>query len=299
MRKNIKFEYYRTNIVENEQMTLVNLREMFENLYLQIDAGRVIRYEFNNEIARVASLQYYEDEQCYHLCFERLRDFNLPVKSSFERESEIIELEDDEYIGEEVSVLYDVTNSVCIIQRNRDSLSPTALEVFIRDIYSTFINRHTNLELNPILEENTLQYVLDSNQIRKINVRIDDLGQEVEYEDDLSNLTEEISGYEAASLEFTLSVGREKDSEMNHGRARQLVRAIFGRRNINRAQVYIREDQDSNVEKYDLVEHKIHSIATFSYRENRTIRPDAVFLKMIDIYIGEDNDGMRARIQRM
>src|SRR5699024_8262861 len=228
-----------------------------------------------------------------------LRDFNLPVKSSFERESEIIELEDDEYIGEEVSVLYDVTNSVCIIQRNRDSLSPTALEVFIRDIYSTFINRHTNLELNPILEENTLQYVLDSNQIRKINVRIDDLGQEVEYEDDLSNLTEEISGYEAASLEFTLSVGREKDSEMNHGRARQLVRAIFGRRNINRAQVYIREDQDSNVEKYDLVEHKIHSIATFSYSENRTIRPDAVFLKMIDIYVGEDSDGRSSRIQRM
>lgn len=299
MRKNIKFEYYRSNIVENEEMNLVNLNDMFEDLYLQLQDGLVIRYEYNNEIARIANLYFYEDINCYHLTFERLRDFNLPVKSSFERESEVIELEEDEYIGEEVSLLYDITNCVCIIQRNKDSLSPTALEIFLRDLYSTYTNRHTNLELNPILEENTLQYVLDSSQIRKINVRIDNLGQEVEYEDDLSNITEEVTRYEAASLEFTLSVGREKDNEMNPHFAKRLVRALIGRRNVSRAQVYVREDENSNVEKYDLIEHKMHSIATFNYRENRTIRPDAVFRKMREIYIGENNDGMRARIQRM
>src|SRR5690625_1939115 len=105
MRKNIKFEYYRTNIIENEEMFLINLNDMFEDLYFQIENGRVIRYEYNNEIARIADLYFYEDISCYHLTFERLRDFNLPVKSSFERESEVIELEEDEYIGEEVSIL--------------------------------------------------------------------------------------------------------------------------------------------------------------------------------------------------
>lgn len=299
MRKNIKFEYYRSNIVEEDNMEVINLREMFEDLYFQINDGRVIRYEFNNEIARVASLDYYEDINSYHLCFERLRDFNIPVKSSFERESEIIDLEDDEFIGEEVSILYDISNCVVIVQRNRDSLSPTALEIFLRDIYSTFMNQYCNLELNPLLEQDTLQYVLDSNQIRKISFRVDDLGQETEYEDDLSNITEEVSRFEAASLDITLSVGREKDSEMDPTRARAFIRSLTGRRNVSRAQVYVRLEEDSNVEKYDLIEHKIHSFATFDYRENRTIRPHAVFLMMRDIYIGEDGDGMRARIQRM
>lgn len=210
MRKNIKIEYFISNVVENENMEVVNLTAMFEDLYFQIEQGEVIRYEFNNEIARVASLHYDENIRCYQLCFERLRDFNIPVKSSFERESEIIDLEEDEFIGEEVSILYDVTNSITIIQRNRDSLSPTALEMFLRHIYSTFMGRHTNLELNPLLERNTIDYVMESNQIRKIDFRIDDLGQEVEYEDDLSNITQEISRYEAASLDITLSVGREK-----------------------------------------------------------------------------------------
>ncbi|WP_018934572.1 DUF6731 family protein [Gracilibacillus lacisalsi] len=299
MKKNIKLEYYRSNIINNGQMEIINLQDTLDDLYFQIQSGRVIRYEFNNEIAKISSLFYHEDINCFHLVFERLRDFNLPVKSSFERESDIIDLEDDEFIGEEVSLLYDVNNCVFMIQRNRDSLSPTALEMFLNDIHNNFINQNSNLEINPILEQNTLQQVLDSNQVRKINIRVDDLGQETEYEDDLSNITEEMTRFEASSLEFTLSVGRERESEMNEGRAKNFIRTIMGRRNVSKAQVYVRTDEESNVEKYDLIEQKMYSIASFDYRENRTIRPDAVFQRMIEIYIGENNDGMRGRIQRM
>lgn len=299
MKKNIKLEYYRSNVINNGEMNVINLRETLDDLYYQIQSGRVIRYEFNNEIAKISSLFYHEDLRCFHMVFERLRDFNLPVKSSFERESEIIDLEEDEFIGEEVSLLYDVDNCVFMIQRNRDSLSPTALEMFLNDIHSNFIHQNSNLEINPILEQNTLQQVLNSSQVRKINIRVDDLGQEIEYDDDLSNITEELTRYEATSLEFTLSVGRERESEMESERAKGFIRTIMGRRNISKAQVYVRMDEESNVEKYDLIEQKMYSIAPFDYRENRTIRPDAVFQKMHEIYIGENNDGMRDRIQRM
>lgn len=300
MKKNIKLEYYRSNKIENGNMDVLDLKDMFDDLYRQITSeGKVVRYEFNHEIARVAEVFFYEDIRCYHLSFERLRDFNLPVKSSFERESEPIDLEDDEYIGEEVSLLYDVDNNIFIIQRNRDSLSPTALEMFLRDIYVNYIGRPVSLELNPILGQNTLRQILESEQIRKINIRVDDLGQETDYEDDLSNVTEEVTRYEATSLDFTLSVGREKNREMHSGFARGLIQSIMGRRNISKAQVYVRMDEDSNVEKYDLIEHKIHSIVTFDFREDRTIRPDAVFQRMREVYIGENNDGMRDRIQRM
>lgn len=299
MRKNIKLEYYRANAVENENMDLLDLGNMLDDLYLRIRQGEVVRYEFNHEIARVADVFFYQDIGCYHLSFERLRDFNLPVKSSFERDSEPIDLEEDEYIGEEVSLLYDIANNVFIIQRNRDSLSPTALEMFLRDIHSGYIGHASNLELNPILRQNVLEQILGSEQVRKINVRIDDLGQETQYEDDLSNITGEISRYEAASLDFTLSVGREKNREMNYGFASRLIENISRRANVSKAQIYVRMDEESNVEKYDLIEHKIHSLVTFDFREERTIRPDAVFQRMRELYIGENNDGMRDRIQRM
>lgn len=299
MRKTVKLEYYRSNVINNGVMEVINLNSMFEDLYFRIQGGEVIRYEFNNEIAKVAMLDYHEDIQCYHMSFERLRDFNLPVKSSFERESEIIDLEEDEFIGEEVSLLYDTTNSIVIIQRNRDSLSPTALEMFIRDIHRTFTSAHSTLELNPLLEENTLDRVLESDQVRRLIVRVEDLGQETEYEDDLSNITNEVNRYDANSLELILSVGRERDSEMDADRAKGFIRTVMRRRNVSKAQAYVRLDEDSNVEKYDLIEHKIHSLVTFDFREDRTIRPDAVFDQMRDVYFGEDNRGMRARIQRM
>lgn len=297
--KNVKLEYYRCNLVEEGNMETIDLEKMFEDLYFKLERGHVIRYEFNNEIAKLANVDYYPEIGSYHLCFERLRDFNIPVKSSFQRESETIDLEEDEYIGEEVSLLYDTTNRVCILQRNRDSLSPTALEFFINDIYSSFVGMEVNLELNPIIESDTLQYILGSNQIRKINVRVDDLGQETNYEDDLSNITDEVTRFEAASLDFTLSVGREKEKEMEPSAARKLINSLVGRKNINKAQVYIREEKNSNVEKYDLIEHKIYSIITFDYKENKTIRPDAIFLKMRDAYFGDNYDGMKSRIQRM
>lgn len=86
---------------------------------------------------------------------------------------------------------------------------------------------------------------------------------------------------------------------MNTNAAREFIRTIMGRENVSKAQAYVRQDEDSNVEKYNLIEHKIHSLITFDFREDRSIRPDAVFDRMREMYIGEDNRGMRARIQRM
>lgn len=303
MRKNIKFEYYRPNLVNipDVEMQRVELDAMFNNLYHNKQNGEVIRYEYNNEIAKLEYLFWHEDIRCWQICFERLRDFNLPVKSSFERESEPIELEDNEFIGEEVSLMYDVQNRVFMIQRNRNSLSPTALEMFLSDLYRRLNERDINqfsLELNPVLHQNALQEVLDSDQIRKIIVRVDNLGQEVTFEDDLSYITQQVTQYEASSLDITLSVGRERDREMDDGRIKRLIRNISGRPNVSKAQVYARFDEESNVEKYDLIEQKLFNIGSFDFREDRNLRPDSVFDKMRDIYFGQDGDGVVTRIPR-
>ncbi|GAB3042115.1 DUF6731 family protein [Virgibacillus ainsalahensis] len=303
MRKNVKFEYYRPNLVniQNQEMQRIELDTMLNHLYHLKVNGEVIRYEFNNEIAKLEHLFWHEDIRCWQICFERLRDFNLPVKSSFERESEPIDLEENEFIGEEVSLLYDVHNRVLMIQRNKNSLSPSALEMFLGDLYRRLNERELNqynFEINPILHQNALQEVLDSSQIRKLIVRVDDLGHEINMEDDLSFLTHRVTQYEASSLDVTLSVGRERDREMGEGAIKRLIRNISERQNVSKAQVYARFDDESNVEKYDLIEQKLFNIGSFDFRENRNLRPDAVFDKMRDIYFGEDGDGVVNRIPR-
>ncbi len=45
-----------------------------------------------------------------------------------------MELDEDEYIGEEVSALYDQEYSIIMLQRNRNSLSPSGIEKYFSGV---------------------------------------------------------------------------------------------------------------------------------------------------------------------
>lgn len=60
-------------------------------------------------------------------------------KTTIYGESIDVDLEENEYIGHEVSILYDPFHHTMLIQRNISSLSPSGIERFLIVFYLTIL----------------------------------------------------------------------------------------------------------------------------------------------------------------
>lgn len=132
-KKPVKFYYFRCSFFGNDSDGQIDLAPLFEEIKRSYSNGQDrFVYEYNGEPAKLSYIgSPYDNNSYYQLTFERLRNYNFPVQSKLTGDSSELTLSDDEFLGEEVTVLYDPSNSVFMIQNNRDSLSYKAIEMFL------------------------------------------------------------------------------------------------------------------------------------------------------------------------
>lgn len=70
-----------------------------------------------------------------------------------DRESLDIEFKDDEYLGTDVHMLYDIHNKVLMVQRTRSSLSISCISAYLNEFAHKLksLNDNQVLEIEPIL----------------------------------------------------------------------------------------------------------------------------------------------------
>src|SRR5699024_11023389 len=129
-----------------------------------------IIYAYNNEPARLSEVSVDSDSQYYHLVFERL-DYQLPNRTTLHGESEALDLEDDEYIGIDVNVLYDSENHIFMIQRNRSSLGPSGIEIFLRTIINGYVGQiDGEFNLAMVSDTTAKRRAFNQNAYRKVHL---------------------------------------------------------------------------------------------------------------------------------
>lgn len=125
----MKFTYYKIKLISNEngheKVCDYNLTDWLASVSAD---GHMYR---NCELAdtKVNFQELYHDmkEEIYVFRAYKLRDYNVPSKIREGESAEPIELDDNEYIGEDMTVLYDWKNSICMIQQNRMSVGISKL----------------------------------------------------------------------------------------------------------------------------------------------------------------------------
>lgn len=134
--KSVKFYYYKCSMFRGDDNTPFNLGPLFQEIQRGYSTNNErFVYEFNGEPAKLSYIALpYDDSSHYQLTFERLRNYNFPVKTKFVGDSSELSLSEDEFLGEEVTVLYDSENAVMMIQNNRDSLNYKAIELFFNSL---------------------------------------------------------------------------------------------------------------------------------------------------------------------
>jgi len=297
--KRVFFHFFEpTTFDDNNEPQLINLEPLFEHLYNQYREGRDNNiderefkrvYTYNGEPARLSDITIDYSTQYYHLIFERL-SYAVPNVTTLYGDSERIDLEEDEYIGLEVSVLYDPHYHILMIQRNQDSLSPSAIESFLRTL---IINAGVveNFSLSLVLDNNARERALRQYAYRKITARLSGSRAKGMLEKLFERCPQGID-----TIEITFNAQKSRTSEIDHDFATELLEEYIEDSEVQKLKISSRENEESKVEPIDLINHKLQTYSIFDLRENRQLNAIRIFEEMVGHYLG---GGYRNRILGM
>lgn len=171
----IKFDFcqiYKKTKRKKEPYKLYDI----ENLINEISTRELERKEidiYDGCKIRVENFDFNKKYCVWSLRIMRMRDTNYPYVLKPDEEAKPLEIGDDEYLGEDMTMLFDVWNNVAMIQRNRYALGFKNLQ----KAFAKIINDESALfEIRPISREVDISKIkkdyFKSVEIKFANVKI-------------------------------------------------------------------------------------------------------------------------------
>ncbi|WP_066307795.1 DUF6731 family protein [Bacillus sp. FJAT-29814] len=261
-----------------------DVRAIFSIMENKDLAERTIQYK--QEHARMEQFSFMGHTQnLWDMYFTRLRDFNLPSKAKKNSKSVPVDLDDDEYIGENVSAIYDQTCNIIMIQRNRYSLGPSAIEEY----FNQFCNPNEEIHLRPIYVTDMQTRVKSADSVRKLRIKFSDVKKASENVtgDSLKRWLTAFDDYETIAGEIVLTVGRKRKASLG-GNLKGLVDEIYANQDlVSHAEASIRKTELADNEVIDLFNDNAHDIATFLLPPRAILNHEAVILEMERLYMAK------------
>ncbi|WP_282067002.1 DUF6731 family protein [Bacillus pumilus] len=298
--KKVRFEYYQVVYTKKEDRKeqrerLFDLLVWLEKANRKSLEGRTFNYR--QEQARLEEATWDDELKFFFLHFVRLRD-TIPSKATTSSKVEPLELEDDEYIGEEVSALYDENNHVLMLQRNKYSLGPEGIEEYLNLIWDS---EEESIHLRPICPPDVFEMARKSKEYRKINLKFADLktinSQRLfdKLKSPLKGIFSSFEKYEGVNAQVTITVGNTKNSLDEENINETLSDIQENRELFSGAELARRANDDTRVELIDLFAHKAHDFGTFRLEKRETLSHYSIAKEMWTIYSGEEECRNRQR----
>ncbi len=99
--------------------------------------------------------------------FTKIRMNEIPSRTNIRGERTVLELDDDEGLGEDVSIAYSRDLNVVSVQRNRYSISANNIMKIVNDIFPEL-----KAQLLPILRSDALERFTRCNMLKKLRLKI-------------------------------------------------------------------------------------------------------------------------------
>lgn len=284
--KYVNFDYFYVACRPKDSLPSVrdvpfDLRAIFSILENKTLVERTVKYK--QEQARMEQFSFMGHTQnLWDMYFTRLRDFNLPSKAKKNEKTVPVDLDDDEYIGENVSAIYDQFCNLIMIQRNRYSLGPSAIEEY----FNHFCNPNEEIHLRPIYVTDMQRRVKSADSVRKLRIKFADVKKASENVSgqSLKKWLDAFDDYETISGEIVLTVGRKRKATLG-GNLSGLVDEIYENQDlISHAEASIKKTELADNELIDLFNDNAHDIASFQVPPRATLNHEAVILEMERLY---------------
>ena len=128
-KRTIRYQYYQVIIKKKDgTFKIFNFAEwiklMKENNLLQT------AITFKDAKARIEKCEFSTENGTWGIRILKLRDTNIPSKAKDKEDARVIELEEGEYLGEDIFLIFHPQNGIAMIQQNRLSLGISRIEEF-------------------------------------------------------------------------------------------------------------------------------------------------------------------------
>lgn len=259
-KRTIKFQYYQIKSkvinVKNANYKLFNFAKWID--YMSNNNLIKVEISFNDVKARIDHFHFNSDKKIWGIKLFKLRNTNIPSKVKNNEEAKVIELEDGEYLGEDLFLIYDQENGISLIQQNRFSLGISRLEELFADTYNRFVDERNKIEVDiaPILDlegKEKLRYCNYKNlEISFANINkcaID------ENRKSLGTLLHPLKNMYGVNGSIKISLGHSRLDTLNRKMIQDIVKEVNEPSNkgyIRSAKIKIQEEDDADVEIVDL-----------------------------------------------
>lgn len=293
----VNFYFY--NVFEVDEQLNENsasLSELLDELYNQYNGSDINKLK-KNEVNKGDELKHikrmaYKDETIrlihifknendyYQLTFERL-DHIIPNVSKLLGESKQLDLEEDEYIGHQITVLYDDVKHTFMIQRNINSLSPNAVESFIYKLYKDKYDNDKHIEFSLIKDSRKQQEVHNAEEYRDIFVRVTKESSEELFKRLISSKNRDIN---IDYFEFKIKAKKENDEYISKEIAKELIEKYEKSQDIEKLLVNVKINEMDRVSLVDVLSQKLKRQIEFTKNDRSELNTDEVFARMADLY---------------
>lgn len=245
--------------------------------------------EFDGIKARLENYNGDKEQGIWKLRFMKLRDTNIPSIVKEEREAKPIELEDDEYIGEDLLLIYDRKNQVAMVQCNRFALSKGKLEKYFNKIWDV---KDEQIILCPISKNVDVRKFNKKNH-RRIVLRFGNLHPIKESHRPFSKIVN--SYYEMGGMtgEVVLSLGRGNKGRLglNKKQVSAMLDDIYDNQDIvSDAVLKVKDDEDNSVDIVNLFDNSLCSYVDFKLEKRTTLEFAYATNLMINEYLGKKEE---------
>lgn len=294
--KQLRLDYFHVCCIINEKDENGNDRavEKFLNLddaFTDSAQYTVAERELNNtagERIRVQKLvkhihktlkDVYENPYGYwELEILKERFTSLPGVAKPDGSYDLIEVAEGERICEDVTALFDPQTCIMVIFRKREALSPKGIADVLNLMY-----RNRNIFFRPIINEATLNDIKNKKYFKSIDVSvIDNPGNEV---NPLTDALKEGREIQAQTIHVYYGMGKGKSKKgvvkaLLPQKAFELISKYSKAPGIQKLVVKAQDDEDKEVQTYDLIEERVHDIIKLFVDRKHPVTHERVFEEM-------------------
>ncbi|MEK4367597.1 DUF6731 family protein [Paenibacillus sp. FSL R5-0473] len=290
MPKHVRFDYFkvyaRRNIPETNRAEErpCDLSVLLQTLKEMEPKSRV--FAVKNDVARLQSIKLNNDKWEMH--FIRIRKEHFPLKTNDNGEFGYFDdLTNAEGFGEEVSALYDPTNSAIMIRRNASSLAPSA----ITNYFTRVINEEGyTIFMKPLVHPSSLELIKQDHLIKSAEIAVADIkNARPRTKKALGSIVAKAQNVkESVDVVFKISIAQKGSKKYSKLPIYDDIMDLVSDEKVKRAEVKVKADQDASVEPYDLLQHRLIDYHSFPdtdiNTESRNILHTTVMGQMQRIY---------------
>lgn len=282
----VKFDFcqiFKKKKNKREDYTLFDIELVIKQIIVQkLERTEIDVYDGCK--VRIEKFEYDDKNSLWALRVLRLRDSNLSYVVKPSEEAKPIELGDDEYLGEDMTMLFDVVNNVAMIQRNRFALGFKNLQKLFQKIVNI---QDLKIEIRAISK------VLDYSKIKKdyyksIEIRFANIhGKEIDsIGGALGTIIRTYNNFDGYGGSFCVNLGRSRKESLAKEPVKEFINSIAGNEDVLDAAILRAKDaEDNDIDIINLFANVFSVFIRFDIAERTSLSYEYCVRKMTEKYI--------------